>query len=784
MNERTFEIEVPLLLPDVPDGKDKCLDRLEAAFSSRKGIRRAHLERENAPTTLCIHFDPTLVSIQDVRRMVQRAGASISNRYHHRVIPVEGMDCSDCSLVLEHSIARLDGVLAVSVSYTAQTVQVEYDSQVINQRRIERLIHQLGYRVTREGVRSWYLNNRELVFALAAGALLLTAWLGERFLGFPSYLYLAAYASAYSIAGFDIARHAIQALRQGHLDTNLLMVTAALGAAFLGEFAEGSVLLFLYALGHALEDRVLDRTRNAIRALSALSPKSALVRRAGHESEVPIEQLQLGDIVIVQPGARIPADGQVQSGTSAVNESPVTGESMPVEKGPGDRTLAGSLNGDGALEIRVSRLAKESTLARVQQMIERAQAQKAPTQQVTERFARIFVPAVLVGDIVLLAVLSLMGMPLSESVPRALTLLVAASPCALALAAPSAVLAGIAQAARHGVLVKGGIHLENLGRLRAIAFDKTGTVTEGRAQVTDVVPFGGQSESEVLSLLAAAEAQSTHPIARAILGAAEERRLTLPKVSQITALAGLGIEAQIDGSALLIGSTSLIEGAGIKLPASARSQVEALEDQGKTAILLGVGGKALGVVGVADAVRPEAGGALQALKRHGLQRTVMLTGDNSKVAAYIARQAGILEFRAGLMPQDKLKAVQELASEYGVVAMVGDGVNDAPALAQATVGIAMGGAGTDVALETADVALMADDLSKLPFAIGLGHATRAVIQQNLALSLTVIMLLLVLGLGGFANIGVAILLHEGSTIIVALNSLRLLRHREKRDRRQ
>ncbi len=778
-NESTIELNLERILPGVEDERDGCIDRLEDALASRKGILRVHLERDKTPLQLCLHYDPDVVSINDVMRLTVRTGATISDRYRHERIFIEGMDCSDCALVLEHSLRRIEGVLSASVSYAAQTLHIEFDSHVTNRRAIERRVRQLGYRIPVEGVRSWYQENRELLFSLLGGTLLLLGWIGEGFLGLPSTASLGFYLAAYVIAGYDITRHALHAVREHHFDTDLLMVLAALGAAALGEFTEGALLLFLFSLGHALEERALDRARNAIRALADLAPKTALVRRDGNEIDVSVNDVQIGETVIVRPGVRVPVDGTVLTGTSAVDQSPVTGESIPVDKKPGDPLFVGSLNREGALEVKTTKLAKDSTLARVMEMVERAQTQQSPTQRITEKFTRIFVPTILVIDLLLIIVPPvLLGVPFSTSFMRAMTLLVAASPCALAMGTPSAILTGVAQAARNGVLIKGGAHLENLGRLRAIAFDKTGTITLGEPQVTDVQTFDGVTEDELLAIAAAVESRSAHPLAKAVIQAAEERSLALPSVEEAVSVTGRGFKAAIAGKPVWIGNTKLFEEAGIVLPEYVHEQLNYLEAEGKTTMVVSQDGAPIGLIAVADVIRPDMGEVVRALKSKGIDQMVMLTGDNSQVAAHIARQVGLTDFRADLMPEDKLTAIDHLIEEWSTVGMVGDGVNDAPALANATVGIAMGGAGTDVALEAADVALMADDLSKLPFSVGLGRKTRLIIQQNLMISLGVIAVLIGLALTGLAGIGVAILFHEGSTIVVALNALRLLTYRE------
>jgi len=780
MSEKTLELDIPLLLPGVEADDDACLTRLEAALQNQKGLQRAHLERDKRPVALCLHYDPDLLTLADVKRLAERAGAGIAHRYHHELLPIEGMDCSDCVKVIEHGVGRLEGVLAVNVNYATQKMRVEFDAQKINRDAIEKRVRGLGYTIPAEGLQSWYQENRQTLFSVIGGLVLLSGWVGATFFGLPGVVALGFYVVAYVFGGWDISQHAWHALRERHFDTDLLMVTAAIGAALLGDFAEGALLLFLFSLGHALEERALDHARAAIRALADLAPKTASVKRDGKETELPVEQLQLDDVVIVRPGVRVPVDGAVLAGQSGVDQAPVTGESVPVDKAPGDTVFAGSVNGEGALEVRVTKLAKDSTLARVMKLVEEAQTQKSPTQQTVEKFERVFVPAVLMVTALVIVVPPVLGVPFQVSFLRAMTLLVAASPCALALGTPASILAGVAQAARNGVLVKGGVHLENLGRLRAIAFDKTGTVTHGRPDVTDIVPTNPEamSNDQLLALAAAMESRSGHPLAQAVVRAAQAKGLTLPAIGDVASLTGLGLRSTLNGQAVLIGNLKLMDEATVSISAEARGNAETLQTSGKTIMLVALGAQLAGVIALADTLRADAAPTMAALRKMGVRETVMLTGDNARVATAIAKQVGLTDFRADLMPEDKVTAIRNLVESHGEVAMVGDGVNDAPALANATVGIAMGGAGTDVALETADVALMGDDLSKLPFAVGLGRATRAIIIQNLFISLGVIALLVITSLTGLVGIGIAIFFHEGSTIVVVLNALRLLGYKE------
>ncbi len=772
-----LELDLELLLPGVADEQDQCVTRVQERLQTARGITEVHLEKTDGKAQLCLHYDPSQTTLAALQRLAAQTGAEIADRYQHDLIRIEGMDCSDCTLAIEHGLKRMDGVLTATVNYAAQTARVEYDTEKLNHNAIEKRIRGLGYAVAKEGVAAFFAERRELIFALLAGAFVLVGWLAGRFFGAGEWVTTPLYLAAYLFGGWDIARHAVHALLEKHFDTDLLMVLAALGAAALGEFFEGGLLLFLFSLGHALEEMALDRARDAVRKLGDLAPKTALVRRDGKEIELSVEQLIVDDTVIVRPGVRIPVDGAILSGASAVNQAPVTGESVPVEKAVGDKVFAGTVNGDGALEVKVTRLAKDNTLARVMQMVEEAQTQKTRTQQMTEKFTRWFVPAVLIGVVLMIVLPPLFGATFRESFLRAMTLLVACSPCALALGTPSAMLAGIAQAARKGLLIKGGAHLETLGALTTIAFDKTGTLTHGQPEVTDVVTEPNRDADEFLATAAALESRSGHPLAQAVVRAANKRALALPPAGELTSFTGRGIRSTVNGADVLIGNRKLFDEFSVAIPATLRMQMESLEADGKTTMIVGIGGVAAGVIALADTPRADAKTTLQRLKQLGIRQTLLLTGDNRRVGEKMASLLGLDAVRAELMPEDKVTAIRELAAGE-TVAMVGDGVNDAPALAAASVGIAMGGAGTDVALETADVALMGDELSKLPFAVGLGRATRRVVFQNLAISALVIAFLIITSILGVVGIGLAIVFHEGSTLVVVANSLRLLAYRE------
>ncbi|MBI5029286.1 MAG: cadmium-translocating P-type ATPase [Chloroflexi bacterium] len=783
-----LELDIPILLPQIESDRDQCVARLQDALAGKRGIDHVHVHNDRAPAQLCLHYDPDLVSLAEVQRLAERAGATVANRYNHDLLELDGMDCGDCALVVEHGLARLDGVLAASVNYPAAKLRVEYDTEKVSRRAVVARVRDLGYGVRDEKrMGGWVRENWELALAILSGALLAIGFVLSQ-LGAPALVPITVYLLAYVAGGFDITRHALHAIRQLRFDIDALMVLAALGAALLGDFAEGALLLFLFSLGHALEHFAMERAHNAIRALGKLSPKTARVARDGKEMEIAVEQLQRGDLIIVRAGERIPIDGTIVKGRSAIDQSPITGESVPLDKVEGDAVFAGTVNGNGALEIAVTKLAGDTTLARVMQMVEEAQTQKSPTQRFTEKFESVFVPAVLVLDVALIVIPPILGIaPLDVSFYRAMALLVAASPCALAIGTPATILSAVAQAARNGVLVKGGAHLENLGALKAIAFDKTGTLTRGKPEVTDVLEVGRSASNpqlltsnfQLLALAAAVESRSTHPLAQAVVRAAQARGLELPTVDAVEALTGRGMGAILNGATVLIGNLKLFDDEKVTVDDSIRQRVESFERDGKTTMIAAHGGTILGIIALADTPRAEAQDTLARLRSLGIRQTIMLTGDNERVAAAMAKQVGVSDYRANLMPEDKVTAIRELNTQYGAVAMVGDGVNDAPALANATVGIAMGGAGTDVALESADIALMGDDLSKLPFAVGLSRATRAVIRQNLAIALGVIGLLIIVSVTGVVSLGVAIIMHEGSTLGVVGNALRLLGFRDK-----
>lgn len=629
--------------------------------------------------------------------------------------------------------------------------------------------------------------NSELIFA-ALGAACLGIGFGIEKLGVQATLPLALYIGAYFFGGFFAVIEAVEKIRHKKFEIDTLMLVAAAGAAFLGEFAEGALLLVLFSIGHALEHYAMGRAKRAIEALAELAPKSArLILGNGEQKDTPVQELKVGDRVLIKPNERVPVDGYIVKGISSINQAPVTGESIPVEKValeeiekaskrpesiPAEsKVFAGTINGPGVLEVIVTKLSSESTLARIAKMVAEARAEESPTQQLTERIERYFVPAVLVAVVILLFAFLVIDEPFSASFYRAMAVLVAASPCALAISTPSAVLSGIARAGRSGILIKGGAALENLGRVKSMAFDKTGTLTVGKPKLTDILVTRDFTEKRLLSLTAAIERDSDHPLAAAVVeGYKEKFDRSLPETSNVKSITGHGIEGFADGKRILIGKPALFRG---EIDESLREKIKQLQTNGRTIMVIRVEGQIAGVLGIMDSPRKSAAPALRALKSMGVTDLLMISGDNQLVASALARNIGLTDAAGDLLPEGKVETIKKRREQNQTVAMVGDGVNDAPAMAAATVGIAMGAAGSDVALEAADVALMTDDLMHLSFAVALSRKSSQIIRQNLFVSLGVVVILIpatILGL----KMGPAVAVHEGSTLIVVFNALRLL----------
>ncbi|MFT0714983.1 heavy metal translocating P-type ATPase [Flagellimonas lutimaris] len=639
--------------------------------------------------------------------------------------------------------------------------------------------------------------NTELYFAILSGVTLITGFLLEKFTGVSENIPFGLYIAAYFFGGYFTLKEAISKVAKGEFEIDFLMLVAAAGAAYLGEWAEGALLLFLFSLGHALENYAMGKAKKSIAALTDLAPKTALLKKDDDTVEVGIEELQVGDIIVVRPNSKISADGVIVKGNSSVDQAPITGESVPVDKTPienpdkeytsksnipnENRVFSGTINGNNTLEIKVIKEAKDSTLNRLVTMVQEAQDQKSPTQLLTDKFERYYVPAVIILVVALNFAFLVIDEPCSESLYRSLAVLVAASPCALAISTPSAVLSGVARAARGGVLIKGGRPLEDLGVLTALAFDKTGTLTEGKPKLTDVESFGSIDKKELLEIAIAVEELSDHPLAKAVVRDGMEqlgKDTKIPDADDLEAVQGKGIKANYQGNSIYIGNLELFEDIDKGVPDDVSEKVRALEGEGKTTMLIKRGNEFIGMLGLMDTPREKAKETLAQLKEIGIKKMIMLTGDNQKVADAVAEEIGLTEARGSLLPEEKVEAIKKLAEQENKLAMIGDGVNDAPAMANSTVGIAMGAAGSDVALETADIALMADKLETLPFAIGLSRKAKAIIKQNLWVSLGVVALLIPATIMSWASIGIAVAIHEGSTLVVVVNALRLLAYKK------
>jgi len=688
------------------------------------------------------------------------------------------MDCNEEVVILERRLKPLAGLEAISADLIGQRLHVKYDAAKLTTSAIVDAVGETGMRM-------WLEHEEPMLggsalgwrwkLMLACGGLLVFAavfaMLGSPRVALPFYLAAVAAGIIYPL------RRCLTAARARTLDINVLMVIAVAGALALGDWAEAASVVFLFAVAQWLEVRTMEHARQAIRALIDLAPREALVRRNGREQRMPVDAVTPGDEIIIRPGEKVPLDGVLLGGRSDVNEAPLTGESRPIDKVPGDQVYAGTINGHGAIEVRVLRLGRDSRLARIIHLVETAQARRAPVQSFVDRFARVYTPIVLVlaAGVAVLPPLFEAG-SIETWVYRALVLLVIACPCALVISTPVSIVAALSAAARHGVLIKGGTYLERLSAIRIIAFDKTGTLTKGQLDVTDVAVVGKTIALDVVRLAAAVEARSAHPVAAAITRHAQALMRDLPAVRRFVSFPGMGAEGVVDGRHLVIGNERLVENCRVHMP-NPWPDAERLRSEGKSVVFVAADGVMLGAIAVADRPREMAREAIELLRGQHVPAIAMLTGDHQDTAAAIARALKVDEYHAGLLPERKQELVESLRARHGALMMVGDGVNDAPALAAADVGVAMGAAGSDVALETADVALMSDDLVKLPYALRLSRATMRNVKTNVAISLFLKAAFLALAIGGVATLWMAVLADTGATVIVVANALRLLRAR-------
>jgi Cd2+/Zn2+-exporting ATPase len=701
------------------------------------------------------------------------------------VFDVAGMDCGDCARSVERVVGVLPGIDAAQVAFATGTLTVSTtsgDPDLV--RSIDAAVERAGYSATlRTGAgpariadTPWW-QNRKLLLALPAAvtwaiAFWLSHWGGEERIGDTLFILTAV------IAGIPVYRAAIAAMRARRLDMNGLMSISIIGAGLLGDWQEGALVVVLFTIGTTLQGMAFDHTRRAIRSLLDVSPDEATVVRDGVERTVRTSSLVPGDSVRVRPGNRVPTDGIVRFGSSAIDQAAITGESIPVMKGVGDDVYGGTVNGAGMIEFDVTKASSESTLSGIVRLVEEAQAQRAPTQALIDRFAAVYTPVV----VAFAAIIGLAGwLVLGDAGTWAYRALVLACPCALVISTPVTIVTAIGAATRNGMLVKGGAALEAFGKVRAIAFDKTGTLTYGRPAVQEVIATGRATAADVLTLAAAVEQHSEHPLGRAIVARALHDDLRLPPTTAFISRTGRGVSATIDGRPVHVGSERLVRETN---PEAMTGDIQAFVDRhaaaGRSVVFVMSDIDLAGAIAVSDRVRPDVAGVVRDLKADGITRIVMLTGDRTPVARAVGRELGIDDVRADLLPQDKLDALADLRRESGLVAMVGDGINDSPALAAADVGIAMGMAGTDVALESADLALMRDDLSALTRLHRLSRRTRTIILQNVGFSLATKALALVLGAFGIVSLWIAVLVDVGTSLVVVFNGLRLMRDIETR----
>ena len=694
-------------------------------------------------------------------------------------IRVRNLDCDHDAAVIERGLRDVPGLVEFKDYPKSAKVALTYNSQATSPDMLRQTLNTLGFppQQGREmAQRPTIWRNPKVVTSAISGVLLLVGWLISR-AGAPELILTGFYLASLLIGGYYFGREALEELIfEREVGIELLMAIAAVVATLLGLPEEGAMLAFLYSISEAAEGYTEEKTRSAIKALMDLTPKMALVRRDGREVAIPVEEITVDDVFIVKPGQSLPTDGEVVVGSSNVNQAPVTGESVPVEKQPGDMVFAGSINQEGSLEVRATKTFANNTIARIIQMVEEAQEQKGKSQRFIERFGSRYSPAVLLVGLLIAVVPPLVfAAPWMQWITRATVFIVAAAPCALVISIPITLVAALGTGARRGVLIKGGVYVEELAKVKVVALDKTGTITQGEPQVTDVLPVSGGDARRLMALAAGIERRSQHPLAQAIVRYAESEHVQLAEISDFRSLTGSGATAHVDGASIYVGSPAFFAGQlGLNLDGT-KDDIAKLQEAGKTVVLLGDQQAVQGLIAIQDTIRPNAKNAIDQLHALGVQKVVMLTGDNERTAQAIAREAGIDTVYADLKPEDKVTRVRELASQVGHVAMVGDGVNDAPALAEATVGIAMGAAGTDVALETADVALMSDNLEHLVYVLRLAQRNQSVVRQNLALSALVISVLVVGAVAGIFNLPIAVLAHEISEFVVIGSGLRMLR---------
>lgn len=798
---------------DCPD----CAKDVQKAVSSMPGVQSA--EVNFGAQKLKVVHNNNEASIEEISKVLSKIGhpatvlsenresnkTSSSSPVITSTLKVSELCCPDSAKDVKKAVSSMPGVQSTEVNFNAQKLKVVYNSNETSLEQISNILSKIGHPVTSvktenvenakaapsenveapseyaknakvaPSITPWWKETKNVLLAISAMITVLTLIAEWTHIGLPETWAKVLYGAAVIIGGIFPAKKGLSSLKHGRLTINTLLVVGAIGAIYLGLWEEASLLVVIFSLGEVLESYAVDKARGSIQALISLAPQEATVLRNGKELRIPIEQVNIDEIVLVKPGEKVSVDGVVVSGTSAIDQSSITGESIPVEKHAGDEVYASTLNGRGALEIKVTKLAEDSTLSKIVELVENAQMKKGNAQNFSERFGAIYTPFMFVLAIIMAIVPPVFfGQPFDAWLYRALVVLVVSCSCSLVLSVPIAIVAGVGNAAKNGVLVKGGIHMETAGKVQVVAFDKTGTLTTGKPTVTDLVALGSISDEKLLKIAGTLEVRSEHPLADAILKLISEKGLELETIDEFMSITGRGAKGMIDGEQYYIGNPRLFKEIGVSVEGHIK-QIESLQDEGKTVILVGNSKQILGMIAVSDQPKENARKAISKLKELGIKKIVMLTGDNKVTGEAIGRGIGVDEVKAELLPEDKIRAIKALQEGHRTVAMVGDGVNDAPALAQADVGVSMGVAGTDVALETADIALMADDLDQLVYMVKISRKTVSIIKQNIAFSLALVVFLVISALLGWMPLTTGLIINEASALVIIANGVRLLK---------
>lgn len=750
-----------------------CAKTIEKGLSSLPDINTVQVNFSTAKMQVSAETSEALMPIEQSVQKLGFTAEPIQQNNHVKTYDVVGMDCGSCAKSIEKHLMTLPSVSMVNVNFSTGKMKIEHvgtSEEIISE------VSKIGFRASvvenrkSAALKQSKTENKIIIFS---GILIALGFIGS-YTAVPEWISNIFYGIAMVLSGYKPVRSAFYAVKSRSLDMNVLMSGAAIGALLIGEWLEGATVVWLFAIGNYLQTKSIERTRDSISNLMDLAPPEAWVKVGTSIEKKPVEEIILGQIIVIKPGEKVPLDGEILVGESSINQAPITGESIPVDKEIGDVVYAGTINEHGTLEVKVTKLVEDTTIAKIIHLVEEAQEKKAPTEAFVDKFASIYTPIVFITALAMMIIPPILGFGTAgEWFYKGLELLVVACPCALVISTPVAIVSAIGNAAKNGVLIKGGTFLEIAGKIDAVAFDKTGTLTEGKPTVSEI-QVEGISESELLSIALTLEEYSTHPIAKAITNYVVEHNIDKKVGTDFKNIVGKGVQAKIGDTIYYAGNMKLFEELGVPLN-KVNTSIHEIQNNGKTVVIIGTDKMILGLISVSDKIRTSTVSTINQLKQSSVTQTVMLTGDNDGAAKMIAAEANVGRYFANLLPEDKVDAIQKLQNEGYTVAMVGDGINDAPALATANLGIAMGGAGTDTAMETADIVLMADNLDKLPHTIKLSKKALTIIKQNIIFSIIIKVIALVLIFPGYLTLWLAVLSDTGAALIVILNSLRLLR---------